>query len=748
MINFAGFGDGWREQGELRRRQRIELAKAFEEFKRNNPYATADEYQAFIDQNVGGGMGANYIRGGVPGRDVLEALAKDNQTRKQRETARQRIEDLKQRHSLIGDMQGSVDGFIMAMDGDDFDGAYANFIDQYGEGADEMFQGMNLRNYFTPKYRDQLMGEKLIDLTPKISQYLKATDGNLEDTEAFARYLNIPKGQIQPFVDAAKREHERSIATWTMQNNDKVISTINREIAAGRDPEKAVATLLQGSGIKIEDYDLETAKAEATRIRSLEDDERNRKLEEARVAATAQMEQTFRTDPAIQGAMRRGDQAKVTELMMARAKRYLTDEQFKSVYGVEKAQATPALFTEIYESEAAEAVAGQIDSQNSRRDTATQAAVKAQTEAMDTNRDETFTYFKNTFGEAQGAIASELASAYYIDNNMRAALTRAFSTIPEDLMKDGDVASIRQHVFSHPDVLTAMQSGTKIDAYAKSRFDLTLGQLGGFNVESFDSWHNTTNDEITSTMREVEAAVSDADTLSTPQQQLAHLKSVQRELQNWTTGTRSRIDMRRDRADRWVEYGTGGWNEVKANELLTGLDGSVQGVADRINNRILELEAQINEQPPTREQASAAPSTTQSSVGRAVTEHGQNVEAVRDISEAVGFAFQDGTTANPLASAYDLVAAPFRLAGREIEENFVMSEAEEQRREAMREYVVKVDSALISIYAALNEQGKKDMLENLKTMTPEAFEAQYKSLFKAYDDGDIVRPESLVPFAN
>ena len=80
----AGFAEGFREQGEKNFRKRQELAQAFEEFKRNNPYASYDEYQSFIDQRVGNGLGSNYLRGGVPGSDVLRTLAEANATRKPR----------------------------------------------------------------------------------------------------------------------------------------------------------------------------------------------------------------------------------------------------------------------------------------------------------------------------------------------------------------------------------------------------------------------------------------------------------------------------------------------------------------------------------------------------------------------------------------------------------------------------------------------------------------------------------------
>jgi len=745
---FAGFSEGFREQGEKNFRKRQELAQAFEEFKRNNPYATYDEYQAFIDQRVGGGLGSNYLRGGVPGSDVLRQLAEDNAERRRTEEARARVSDLRDRASLVGDMQGRVDSFLLGMDGNDFDGAYSNFIDQFGEGADDLFQGMNLRNYFTPTYRDQLIGQKLIDMTPRISQYLTATGGRVEDTGAFARYLGIPEGQIQPFLDVASQEYDRRVADWTIQNNDRVISTINREVAAGRDPQPAIEQLLRGSGISADDFDIESAQAEATRIRELEDQQRERELEESRVAATADMEARFRTDPAIQGAMRRGDEARVTELMLARARRYLTDEQFRNVYGVEKADATPALFTEVFQSEAAEAVAGQIDGQSARRDQATEAALRARTQAVEDNQSDTFNYFKNTFGDAQAAIAGELASAYYIDNNMRAALTRAFSTIPEDLKEAGDVAGIRQYVLGHQDVLTAMSSGTRIQDYAQQRFNTTLGTLGGFNVESYDAWHTRSSDEITAGFRDIQADVDRAAGIEDPAQRLAYLQAVQSGLQGFVQDANTRIQLRGDRADRWVEYGTGGWNGARANELTGFLTQNGEATAAAIQNAIAEAQAEIDATPQVPQQASTAPSTTQSSAGRLTSEHSMNVDAVRDISEAVGFALQDGTTANPFASVYDMAAAPFRLIGREYNENFVMSEAEEQRREAMRDWVSSNDSAIVSVYAQVEPSQQREMLNDLQTMTPEAFEEKYQALLQQYASGDMRRIESMVPFAN
>jgi len=434
--------------------------------------------------------------------------------------------------------------------------------------------------------------------------------------------------------------------------------------------------------------------------------------------------------------------------MLNRAKRYLTDEQFLNVYGVAKDAATADLFVEVFESEAAEAVSGQIDSQADRRDQATNAALTARQTAVSENQSQTFDYFKNTFGDAQAAIAGELASAYYIDNNMRAALTRAFSTIPEELKEAGDVDGIRQHVLGYPDVLSAMETGTRIQDYAQQRFDVTLGNLGGFNVESYDQYHTRTNDELTTGFKDIFADIGRSSSIEDPQQRLAYLQAVQRGLQGFIQDANQRIAFRRDRAARWVEYGTGGWDANRASGLTDYIDHESQIAAQQITNYIADTQAEIDAQPQVPEQTSTGPSTDQSSVGRLTSEHSMNVDAVRDISEAVGFAFQDGTTANPLASAYDIFAAPFRLAAREIDENFVMSEAEEQRRESMRDWVSSNDSAVVSIYAQIQPEQQREMLNDLQTMTPDAFEEKYQALLQQYASGDLRRIESLVPGTN
>ena len=54
MSFWAGFANQLPISQENNRRRRVEVLEAFNEFKRLNPYATANEFNSFIDQAAGG----------------------------------------------------------------------------------------------------------------------------------------------------------------------------------------------------------------------------------------------------------------------------------------------------------------------------------------------------------------------------------------------------------------------------------------------------------------------------------------------------------------------------------------------------------------------------------------------------------------------------------------------------------------------------------------------------------------------
>lgn len=585
---FTGFADGFRERGRELRRQRSELAQAFQEFRASNPYATLTEFQSFIDQMAGPDA---YLRGGAPSDQILERIAGENQERRQRDELIRRREDIMAQQNLADNLMDDAERFMLNFDGDDYDQAWTDFMEQ-GGFSDEDLRGTNLRAFFTPQNRDRLLGDRLMNSLPQIDNYLSMTNGNLEDTEAFARYLGIPPGNVQPFVDAAQERYARTVADWTLQNNDRVITLINREVAAGRDPEEAVTRLLQNSGINPDIYDLESATAEATRIREMEEADRARALEESNRAAIMSLENTFRTDPAIQAALRRGDREAVTNLMLNRARRYLTPEQFQNVYGVEASAATADLFTEVFESEVAEGVSGQIDAQQGRQDAVMGQAAAAQQEFIAENISTATDTLSNMYGDSAGAIAGMLAQRYVFNAQTTQAVMQAFQEVPEEMKEEGRVADIMTFVEQHPAFQAATGGAPNLREAAQRQYEATIQREGAFTVESFDDWYVRSSGELSTAYRDIETMIDRASEIADPEQRRAYLAEVDNAIMGLSTDALGRIGIRRQRADRWIEYGTGGWNDSAAIELEQG----VQARAQELRARLAEEVALLN--PP------------------------------------------------------------------------------------------------------------------------------------------------------
>lgn len=85
---FGGyFNDGFTKRSDQLDSKRLEIAKAFEEFKRLNPYATAQELNSYIDQIAGPNP---YLRQGGGTKQAVEEIARRNKEA-ELETQRQRL---------------------------------------------------------------------------------------------------------------------------------------------------------------------------------------------------------------------------------------------------------------------------------------------------------------------------------------------------------------------------------------------------------------------------------------------------------------------------------------------------------------------------------------------------------------------------------------------------------------------------------------------------------------------------------
>ena len=208
-MDWAAAAQGLRDSRKEDVRKRQEMAKAFAEFKAANPYASAAEFQDFIDRYSGG---RNYIAGGAPSGSILRAIGMDNQKRKASDEMRQRLADIQTRQQTISSLQTLADEALLGMEGDDFATTRDNFIGQFGPDGGAMLGDFNVNGMFTPTRRNMVTGRIMREYLPGAMEIIRSSDGKISSADLSKAFPGIPKAVLDPLVAEAKRVHETETA--------------------------------------------------------------------------------------------------------------------------------------------------------------------------------------------------------------------------------------------------------------------------------------------------------------------------------------------------------------------------------------------------------------------------------------------------------------------------------------------------------------------------------------------------------
>jgi phosphoribosylanthranilate isomerase len=237
------FGKGMYESDQAHMRQRMELAKAFEEFKQNNPYATAADYQAWIDMSSGTN---NYLRGGLPGREVLGRLEQEGQERKRQAEIQSRLTELKTQAEMDGQYEVLTNNFLDSLsENDNLDEARQRFRQRLGPAA----QGFDIDRRITPEAIDRRMMERTMSVLPQVMALLEnVEDGDTGlDAKEIARRLNIDQRIAERARLLAERQmQDRRNKDW-YQNMGNWTSTAASMAAAGASVEEITEHLSQAA---------------------------------------------------------------------------------------------------------------------------------------------------------------------------------------------------------------------------------------------------------------------------------------------------------------------------------------------------------------------------------------------------------------------------------------------------------------------------------------------------------------------
>jgi len=184
----AGFYEGVSEAREQNRNRRAKVFQAFQQWKQDNPYATAADFQNAVRAIGGGDLS---IAGTLPGNQAIQRMAADNARKKQEAEKQQQFERLQKQLS----METTKLNLARAA------------VETYGDKA---------------------------------------------DANQLAKQFGIPAEVFAPAIEQARSENEARRAKETQANNVKALEyymgAANAALEAGRTPQEAHDAGLAASG--------------------------------------------------------------------------------------------------------------------------------------------------------------------------------------------------------------------------------------------------------------------------------------------------------------------------------------------------------------------------------------------------------------------------------------------------------------------------------------------------------------------
>jgi hypothetical protein len=588
MSVFAGFGTAYNEQRDRNYRKRVEVAKAFEEFKRNNPYATVQDYQQYIDGMSGG---SNYLRGGMPSGQVLENLAADNAKRKE-------LDDLNNYLGMI-QKQAQVDGALKAS----IDDAVLNYTGDLGSAAETFLQGIpginendalktRIMGKFNTNYYNQLVRDQVQKNMPSAITYLEnVVDPTAVTPEEIQQNLGVT-------LDIAKGLHSGATAKWNQAQDALKIekegillslagsSLVNGMNAAELRPilEQRATTL----GIKPDAPFIDGIIANAEREFTVQENERLRQLELAAKNRSAGIIDGYVDREANAALIRRGDVDSWKTNLLEQLKDRMSDEEFELQFGVKKDAAAISLMDRYYEAQLEAQRLIQNESQQQRREKSAEQ-MRTYSSEYTTKNAERAANGIGKMGDIGAALAGQLASRF--DMNAQANLI-AMSVLQEVMESNDDAtpAEIYNAIVNNPEFQAVAPS--VVDA--QQAYAGQIAQLNStFDVDTFDNYMENLETASQTDQQAMNENFSALLEVQDPAQRIAALQALKNGIQQWTEQTTTMHTAREQRQDRWVEYGTGGWNQDRADSFLGSMQENSQQMYGKIDAAIAEAEQQI-----------------------------------------------------------------------------------------------------------------------------------------------------------
>lgn len=595
---FDAASKGMFQRSELRNRQRKELAQAFQQFKQANPEATLAEFQMFIDNMAGSGQ--NYVRGGAPSGQVLQQLANDNSQRKQRRLQQEAAADLRSRAESMGYYEGLADKAVMNMSGEDFDGAYTDFMSGLGPNAEQVLNGMNLRNRFTTQRRERLQQDRLRQMFPEINNYLATIGYDVDKINAadISAIFQVPESQVGIFVDAANTQARIKQDELARGMNADIMRVGEQAALRGEDPEAAVRNYLTNSPYAwmADKYDYTDVKNHSARVVQ----EREDAAENESAQRVEAMRLAWDENRTLQEAWQMGDRETALATMLRIAKINLNPRDFERIYGVTPgSDPTAALFED--------ELTTMTESRRARQDDAYFTKSRELQSTLSTeaagyasqNREQFVDVLKNYFpDEVAGTLGDQLGQSYSARNPT--TINTILETVSSDEFKsatEGNPARAVQYVREalqsagiQPDLTTAR------DAYIQDRQD----DLGMFKRSTFQDWMKEESSDMLADFDQYRQTFDSMLTTyaDNPQVLASQLMRLNQAVQQSAQARAREMEAREVSKTDWIYWNSGGWDDALVNDqILRVSERETEALQRTIQDAIASARQRANEQP-------------------------------------------------------------------------------------------------------------------------------------------------------
>jgi hypothetical protein len=620
MIDFAGFASGFNAQQERDERRRGELAKAFNEFQRLNPTATADQFQQFIDSMSGG---RNYLRGGMPSGAALDAVISQANTNRDRAEADRQYDVFKRNIELQDALSGAVTGIMLGYDDPGEGGYQATDFTAMQQQLQERFpnvdfekMGFNPSNMFTTQRRNAAIAARIQEYAPIIQTLVNNAGGRDITAEDLAPF-GVPTALIEPLITQANTLEDERRLIYATQRRQEMLRTAVEAIQRG-DPSvyETIAAVYQATNLPDKNSTFFTnLQNEANEVAS-----RERLVNEREALELGNNFLTSLLDrPGIQSAVVLQDDDDLMQRIAARA-RALPEADLKTLFGVESREAfeaNPRQYLMGYLDEVKQELRlKQRGLASTGVDEASTAVQQGLADFDTRNAASVEAYFGSASnqnsppqagpaGRSAQLAAVQLAREYEMTPQVLAAMEAVFQSITAE---DGtNPLIVAQMVRSDPGFQAAVQGHTVREA--KERLGTQIQSLRGSpEIQTFENWYSGEQQALDTAMTDVTDDIATAVRTyrDNPEVLINVLTAIDSQLNNGVRDlvgkwqTLGRLQTTANGGLGWLDIEGGLWDQSKifgnADSLEGMMNASVAEIRQRLETELATARAALQQQ--------------------------------------------------------------------------------------------------------------------------------------------------------